>query len=185
MASPKPLPRISVSADGSWAMIGQYRLDAYANDLAQFPNSVTSANIGGNAVDSKAGIIYAQILTASPQTTSATSSSTPAASAPSATPPVLSILDADNLAVREPALPAREYHRTRGADVRGRRSLRRLRQRRHGFPGRQIEPAAPAGDGADPTCGASGNFCNRNVITQNLTITDPGGGNTDFISLPT
>jgi len=26
----------------------------------------------------------------------------------------------------------------------------------------------------------SGNFCNRNVITQNLTIVDPGGGNTDF-----
>ena len=28
---------------------------------------------------------------------------------------------------------------------------------------------------------ASGNFCNRTVITQNLTITDPGGGRTDFI----
>ena len=27
---------------------------------------------------------------------------------------------------------------------------------------------------------ARGNFCNRNVITQTLTITDPGGGNTDF-----
>ena len=27
----------------------------------------------------------------------------------------------------------------------------------------------------------SGNFCNRSVITQTLTITDPGGGNTDFI----
>jgi len=26
----------------------------------------------------------------------------------------------------------------------------------------------------------SGNFCNRSVITQSLTITDPGGGNTDF-----
>lgn len=26
----------------------------------------------------------------------------------------------------------------------------------------------------------SGNFCNRTVITQTLTITDPGGGNTDF-----
>jgi hypothetical protein len=27
---------------------------------------------------------------------------------------------------------------------------------------------------------ARGTFCNRNVITQTLTITDPGGGNTDF-----
>ena len=25
-----------------------------------------------------------------------------------------------------------------------------------------------------------GNFCNRAVATQQLTITDPGGGNTDF-----
>ncbi len=28
---------------------------------------------------------------------------------------------------------------------------------------------------------ASGNFCDRKVIIQNLTITDPGGGNTDFV----
>ena len=27
---------------------------------------------------------------------------------------------------------------------------------------------------------ARGTFCNRNVITQTVTITDPGGGNTDF-----
>ena len=27
---------------------------------------------------------------------------------------------------------------------------------------------------------ARGTFCNRNVITQTITITDPGGGNTDF-----
>src|SRR5438045_6799067 len=27
---------------------------------------------------------------------------------------------------------------------------------------------------------ARGTFCNRNVITQTMTITDPSGGNTDF-----
>ena len=27
---------------------------------------------------------------------------------------------------------------------------------------------------------ARGNFCDQKVITQTLTITDPGGGNTDF-----
>ena len=75
VAVPKPLARVSVSADGSWAMIGQYRLDATANNLAQFPNSVTSVNIGGNAIDSKAGIIYAQIITAS--STSSTTSRAP------------------------------------------------------------------------------------------------------------
>src|SRR6185503_19444675 len=26
-ATPKPLPRVAVSADGSWAMVGQYKID--------------------------------------------------------------------------------------------------------------------------------------------------------------
>jgi hypothetical protein len=64
-AAPKPLARVSVAADGSWTMIGQYRLTAKAEELAQFPNSISSTNIGGNAIDSNAGIIYAQIATVS------------------------------------------------------------------------------------------------------------------------
>ena len=40
VASPRPLARVSVSADGTWTMIGQYRLNANADNLAQFPNSV-------------------------------------------------------------------------------------------------------------------------------------------------
>ncbi len=109
--SPAPLPRVSVAADGSWCMIGQYRLGPFAPDsvLAQFPNSAASTNIGGNAIDSKAGVIYAQILTASPQTATSTSTSTPtspttttpAAPAQPAAPPVLSILAADNLTVQD------------------------------------------------------------------------------------
>ncbi len=180
IASPKPLPRISVSADGSWAIIGQYKLDAYANDLAQFPNSVTSVNVGGNAVDSKAGIIYAQILTASPQTTSATSSSTPAASAPSATPPVLSLLDADNLAVRDRlSLPENITGRavlTSAGDVLYAVSDSGVMVLPVGSLNRYHRLAT-----AQTDISASGNFCNRTVITQNLTITDPGGGRTDFI----
>jgi uncharacterized protein (TIGR03437 family) len=183
VASPKPLPRIAVSADGTWAMIGQYKLDAYADDLAQFPNSITSANAGGNAVDSNAGIIYAQILTASPQNTSATSSSTPAASASSTTPPVLSILAADNLAVRDQlSLPE---------NITGRSVLTSAGDVLYAVSdsGVMILPVGSlnryhrlATDQTDIV--ASGNFCNRTVITQNLTITDPGGGRTDFIISP-
>src|ERR1019366_4112085 len=99
--------RFSVAADGSWCMIGQYRLDPTATDLAQFPNSTTSTKIGGNAIDSKAGLIYAQILTASTQTSTATSPTTSpttprAGRGLPAVPPVLSILDPDNLTLRDP-----------------------------------------------------------------------------------
>ena len=176
VASPKPLPRITVSADGSWAMVGMYKIDATNHDLNQFPNSATSTNIGGNAVDSKAGIIYSQILTVNPQTSSSSSSSTPAASGP----PVLFLLDADNLTVRESLLIPENITGkallTSASDVLYAVSdsgvmvmpVGRLKQF-HRVAATQTDVLV------------SGNFCDRNVIVQNLTITDPGGGNTDFI----
>jgi uncharacterized protein (TIGR03437 family) len=179
VASPKPLPRVSVSADGSWAMIGQYKLDAYANDLAQFPNSVTSANVGGNAIDSGAGIIYAQILTADAQAASTGASST-AATTPSATPPVLYMMDADNLTVRQRlALPENITGRsvlTAAADVLYAVSDSGVMILPVGSLARYHRVVAGQTDLV-----ASGNFCNRQVITQNLAITDPGGGRTDFV----
>ena len=180
VAVPTPLPRVSVAADGSWCMIGQYRLDPTATDLAQFPNSMTSTKIGGNAIDSKAGIIYAQILTVSSQTTASTSpTSTPAAPAPAATPPVLSILDADNLTVRDTlSLPENIVGRSvlsSAADV-----LYAITD--SGVTvlpvGRLKQVHRLAASPADLV--ALGSFCNRNVVTKNLTITDPGGGHTDF-----
>ena len=165
-----PLPRVSVAADGSWAMIGQYRLNQVADNLAQFPNSITSDNIGGNAIDSRAGIIYAQILTASDAT---------AAGAPRATPPVLQVLDAENLLVRE-TLQIPE-------NITGRSVL--------SAAGDQLYAVSDSGVMVFPVgtlnqqhrlaisvrdVVARGTFCNRNVITQTITVTDPGGGNTDF-----
>ncbi len=182
VAVPKPLPRVSVSSDGSWAMMGQYKLDPTAADLAQFPNSITSANIGGNAIDSKSGIIYAQIITASPASTtsatSQTSSSTPAAPAPVG-PPVLYVLDADNLTVRDQLLMPE--------NITGRSILTSANDVLYAVSdsgimemqvGRLKQFHRIATSQTDVV--ASGNFCNRNVITQTLTITDPGGGNTDF-----
>jgi len=184
VASPTPLPRVSVAADGSWCMIGQYRLDPVATDLAQFPNSVTSTNIGGNAIDSKSGIIYAQILTTSSQTSaSASPTTTPAATASSTTPPVLSILDADNLTVRDTLwLPE---------NMEGRAVLSSAGDVLYAITdsGVTVLPVGKlkqyhrlAASPADLV--VQGNFCNRSVITQNLTITDPGGGNTDFLISP-
>ena len=170
VASPKPLPRIGVAADGSWAMIGQYRLNGTADNLAQYPNSVDSANIGGAAVDSKAGIVYAQILAAA-----AGSSSGAAAS----TTPVLNILDAENLLVND-SLSIPE-------NITGRMTLSADAGLLYAvsdsgvmiFPvGRLNQQHRLVASVRDVV--ARGTFCNRDMITQTVTITDPGGGNTDF-----
>jgi uncharacterized protein (TIGR03437 family) len=173
-AVPKPLPRIGVSSDGSWAMVGQYKVDTTIRNLAQFPNSITSSNIGSVAVDSKAGTIYAQILTAN-----SAAASTPAQGVVPAALPALSILDADNLYVRETLALAE--------NITGRSVLSANRETLYavtdsgvtvmpvGALNRQHRVAATQSDLV-----ASGNFCNRNAITLNLTLTDPGNGNTDF-----
>jgi len=170
VASPKPLPRVSVATDGSWVMIGQYRLDAVADNLAQFPNSVTSVNIGGNTIDSKAGVIYAQILTAA---TGGSSTSTSAA-------PVLNILDAENLLVKDSfSLPENIIGRgvlSAAADLLYTVSDSGVMILPVGRLNQQHRLVASVRDVV-----ARGTFCNRNVITQTIVITDPGGGNTDFL----
>ena len=172
IAAPKPLPRIGVAADGSWALVGQYRLDAVANNLAQFPNSIASLNIGGNAVDSNAGVIYAQILAASGAVVSS-------GSAAPAAPPVLSILDAENLLVKESfSIPENITGRgvlSAAADLLYTVSDSGVMIFPVGGLNQQHRLLASVRDVV-----ARGTFCNRNVITQTVTITDPGGGNTDF-----
>jgi uncharacterized protein (TIGR03437 family) len=175
VASPKPLPRIGVSADGSWALIGQYRVNGVADNLAQFPNSLSSTNAGGNVVDSAAGIVYAQIVNAGIGANVANASS----SAGTTAPPTLFILDAENLLVQENfSIPE---------NITGRMTLSAASDLLYAvsdsgvmvFPvGRLNQQHRLAASVRDVV--ARGTFCNRNVITQTVTITDPGGGNTDF-----
>jgi uncharacterized protein (TIGR03437 family) len=181
VSSPTPLARISASADGSWAMVGQYKwtLNLYGFDLNQFPNSIQSANIGGNAVDSKNSLIYAQILTSQPASASGTPTLAPTGSASSAAPPVLYILDIDNLTVRD-QLYLNE-------NIIGRMVLSADSSMLYAvsdsgvtvFPVGNLQQY-PRLTTSQSDVQALGSFCNQNVITQTLTITDPGGGNTDF-----
>jgi len=173
-ASPKPLPRVAVASDGSWAMIGQYKVDGRIRNLAQFPNSIPATNIGGVALDSKAGLIYAQIITAA-----ATASGTGAATTAPAATPTLSILDADNLYERERLnLPE---------NITGRMALTQRNDVIYAVTDSGVT-VLPVGRlskmhrvaAVQTDLFASGNFCNRNAITLSLSITDPGGGNTDF-----
>jgi uncharacterized protein (TIGR03437 family) len=181
VAVPKPLPRVGVAADGAYAMVGMYRVDRLFRDTAQFPNAISSTNVGGVAIDSAHNTMYAQILTANPASaSSAIPAPTQAAAAPSATPPVLSMLDADNLTVRDSlSIPENITGRAllnSGLDVMYAVSdsgvmtlpVGRLKQY-HRLTTSSTDLVV------------RGNFCNRNVISQSLTITDPGGGNTDFV----
>ena len=177
VASPRPLARVSVAADGSWTMIGQYRLTSTADNLAQFPNSIASTTIGGNAIDSNKGIIYAQILTGS-STVSTGPTPTPPAAPPTG-PPVLSILDAENLLVRETfSIPENITGRSvlsNAGDMLYTVSDSGVMVLPVGRINQQHRLSASVRDVV-----ARGTFCNRNVIAQTITITDPGGGNTDF-----
>ncbi|PWU09449.1 MAG: hypothetical protein C5B51_06225 [Terriglobia bacterium] len=180
VTSPTSLPRISVAADGSWAMVGysKWVVTLPGFDLAQFPNAAASTNIGGNVVDSDSNTIYAQILTNQPTTTTG-SPTPPPAGAPSATPPVFSILDADNLTVRE-QLSLQE-------NIVGRMVLNRAKDVIYAVSDSGVT-VLPVGSmnqyhrlaSSQSDVVARGNFCDQKVITQTFTITDPGGGNTDF-----
>jgi len=178
VASPKPLPRVGVSADGSRAIMGMYLLDAFANDLAQFPNSISSQNTGGAVIDPKTGNIWAQIVTGN---TSSTTSATGVTSTTTTVtgPTVLSLLDGENLGVLESYYLAENIT---GREVLSSDSGMLYAVSDSGvtvFPVGQMNQLHRLRASVSDVV-ARGSFCNRTVITQTITITDPGGGNTAF-----
>ena len=92
---------------------------------------------------------------------------------------MLSILDAENLLVRESFSIPGKHHRAQrasnAADMLYTVSDSGVMIFPVGKLNQQHRLSASVRDVV-----ARGSFCNRNVITQTITITDPGGGNTDF-----
>ena len=173
-ASPRPLPRLSVASDGTWAMAGLYKISAGFDNIAQFPNAITTITNGGNVIDPKNNVIWAQIVTLDP----AASTTGAAAAAPQG--PTLMQLDPDNLLVKETySLQENITGRmvlSSGSDVIYAVSDSGVSVFPIGRINQQSRVVATASDVV-----ARSTFCNRNVIIQNLTITDPGGGrNADF-----
>jgi uncharacterized protein (TIGR03437 family) len=173
-STPPLLPRVSVSGDGTQAMIGYAVFGANFGAgvvLAQYPNPVASTNITGSAIDSVNGIVYAQI----PDTTY------PAAGPPfTATNfPVLSILSAANLTVRE-RLKIPE-------DMVGRAVLTASGQTLYAISesGLMVLPVGaikqyPRLAVAQEDVLIQTIVCNQSILSQPLTIADPGGNHTDF-----
>ncbi|HVP45592.1 MAG TPA: hypothetical protein VMT32_03380 [Bryobacteraceae bacterium] len=172
-ANPPQGPRVvSVSRNGSYFTAGWGLFDASGHLLSEFPNPSGKLNVGSHAIDSVAGLIYAQIPQAQPQG-SGTSS------APAVQPPVLMIVDADNLTVREQLqLPE---------NLAGKSLLNSARDTMYAVSdsGVMILPVGSLASAHRIAASQEdvifrGSLCDRHAATQDVVITDPGGGATDF-----
>ncbi len=85
---------VSVSQDGSYFTAGWGLFNASGLLISEFANPSGQLNIGSHVIDSVAGVIYAQIPQAQSQSGTSGSSATVGS-------PVLMVVDADNLTVRD------------------------------------------------------------------------------------
>lgn len=171
VSTPVQGPRVvSVNQDGSYYTSGWTLNDRYGNLVAEFPNPTGTLNIGSHVIDSSRNLIYAQI----PSSTSASS-----ASGTQSAPPLLQIVDSDNLTVRDKLqLPE---------NLAGKSILSSDYNTMYSISdsGVLVLPIGNLAGSHRLTASAEdvvfrGNFCNRSVATQQITITDPGGGATAF-----
>ena len=170
-STPPQGPRVvSVSRDGSYFTAGWGLFSAGGLLISEFAGPTGALNVGSHAIDSVAGLIYAQI----PQAQSQTSGSSV-----TAVPPILMVTDAGNLAILERLqLPE---------NLAGKSLLNRARDTMYSVSdsGLMILPVGSLK--LSHRLAASredvlflGNYCTRQSSTQDVVITDPGGGATDF-----
>jgi uncharacterized protein (TIGR03437 family) len=164
-ATPALGPRVvSVARDGSYYAAGWGLFNRQGLLLAQFAGASGLLAVGSHAIDSAAGILYAQI---------------PQVQADPAAPPTLSTVDADNLAVRERlSLPE---------NLTGRALLNAQADTFYAVSESGVMVLRVGALNQFPRLAVDredlvfhGSFCQRGAITQTLTIVDPGGGQTAF-----
>jgi uncharacterized protein (TIGR03437 family) len=175
-ASPTLGPRaVSVSQDGSYFTTGWALKDKFFYNISQFPNPSGALNVGTSAIDSAHGVIYAQIPAAVP-TSTGTGSGTVTTTT---TPPTLQIVASDNLTVQSQIYLPENFA--------GKSVLSPDGSILYGVSdsGVMVLPVGSLSKSAQVAASQQdlvfrGNFCNRSVATQALTIVNPGGGNTPF-----
>jgi len=170
-SSPPGGPRVvSLADDGSSMTMAWWLSDSNFNELAEFLNPSGILNIGSHVIDSSRGLVYAQV----PAT---------AASNGSSSTPVLQILSSDNLTVGEQVqIPE---------NLAGRSVLSSDHNTMYSVSasGVSIFPVGslnkyPRLSSSAQDVAFRGNFCNRNSMTQTITISDPGGNHTRFAVTP-
>ena len=177
VSQPPQGPRVvSVNGDGTYYVSGWALNDARGHLIAEFPNPAGLLNIGGHAFDSSRGLIYAQIPSGS---SSGSGSSSASGSSSTTGAPILQVVAADNLAVQQQLqLPE---------NMAGRSVLKSDASVLYSVSdsGVLVLPVGllnqfPRVAASQPDVVFSGNFCNKSVASQQITIVDPGGGNTPF-----
>ncbi|MEO7143154.1 MAG: hypothetical protein ABI165_06570, partial [Bryobacteraceae bacterium] len=189
VSSPPQGPRVvSVNRDGSAYVSGWALNDPQGHLISEFPNPAGLLNVGSDAFDSSRGLIYAQIPPAVATSSGAGGSGSGAgtgtgsgsgSTAAAAPPPILQIVDADNLEVEQQLqLPE---------NLAGKSVLTSNANTMYSVSdsGVMVLPVgalaqAPRLAASQEDVVFSSNSCNRNVASQQITITDPGGGNTPF-----
>jgi len=170
-STPTQGPRVvSVSQDGSYFTAGWGLFSASGLLISEFANPSGALNVGSHAIDSVGGVIYAQIPQAQSQSGSGTTS--PA-------PPILMLADARNLTVLDQLrLPE---------NLAGKSLLNRARDTMYSISDSGVM-ILPVGSLALAHCLAAsredvlflGSYCTRQATAQDVVISDPAGGTTDF-----
>ena len=176
--SPVLLPRVSVSGDGSYAMVGWIMFNWNLRTVSRYPNVVASTTITGHAWDSVNGLIYAQIPDAAMPvgTPTAGSNSVPTLTTPM---PALLVMDADNLTYRE-RLTLRENLVGRAILSSGSKVMYAVSD-----SGVTVLPVGSLNqfnrvEPSQEDVLVQTSFCNRATVQQTFTLADPGGNQTDF-----
>jgi uncharacterized protein (TIGR03437 family) len=164
VSQPVQGPRVvSVNRDGSYYASGWTLNDRLGNVTAEFPSATGALNIGSHVFDPSRNVIYAQI---------------PDATAPNA-PPTLQVVDSGNLAVQQRLLLPENLA---GKSVLSSDSSMMYSVSDSGV---LVLPVGSLSQmhrviASQEDLIFRGNYCDRRVVSQQVTITNPGGGNTPF-----
>lgn len=155
-------PRVvSANADGTLFMAGWVMVANDGTFVNYFPQHTNQFNVGTTAFDSNRNLLYSQVP------------------AKTGEAPVLTISDVDNLTVRE-RLQLPENTAGKSALSSDGNTLYSISD-----SGVLVLPVGSLNRVPRLTTSQEdlifrGNFCDKRVATQQITITDPGGGNTPF-----
>ncbi len=155
---------ISVNRDGSLHLAGWALGDLQGSVVAQFPDPAGVLNIGSHVFDDRRNLVYAQMTKAGSVLNAA---------------PELQVLDPENLTVIERwKLP----ENLSGRSVLDSAGLTMYSVSESGVTIIPVgEPASlPRVVSSAEDLSFRGNFCDRQVSTQQMTILDPGGNRTAF-----
>jgi uncharacterized protein (TIGR03437 family) len=175
-SSPTLGPRaVSVSTDGTYWISGWTLNDPDFWVISQFPNASGDLNVGSVQIDSQRNLVYAQIAQREPATTTpAPAGQTTTTATTSASGPVLMVAYADNLTVRERLKLAENLS---GKSVMSSDGAIMYSVSESGVT------VLPVGMlNREPRIFASkqqlmfrGNFCDRSIATQEITLQSDGG----------